>query len=240
MKSTEIVERIRKALRLARKAATEGERQAADNAARRMAKSYGIDIAEIEGETADADGGKAVVIDGKTVNPDAPEIQLAAWILDRHFSIAIAFEKVRGGKVKVLWFGNRINIGVAQYAWNIMVRESVKSYERMEKKPERGLFMRGFFFAIDYLLTVHPLRNDSDLAKAEKDAAKRKLEERKEEQEFKLKGTGKDGGDDGDAVIKGYKEGAKVRLNRPVGGSQTKRGGISATKTERIEHNGNR
>lgn len=237
MNAGEVVERIRKALRLARKAATDGERDAAMNAAKRMAEANGLDLDGIDGEG--EDGGKAVVVNGKRVDIDAVETQLAAWIISRHFSICVAFEKMRrGGGVKVLWIGNRINIGVAQYAWNIMLRESVRYFDELLKASKvnpkyRGLYMRGFFFAIDKLLTEHPLRNDVEQADAERRKAEDLLKEREKMQEFKLSNPEGEGETDGDAIVKGLKDGAKVRLNRPVGGTDGKGAEAVGTATRR-------
>lgn len=227
MKPDEVVERIRKALRLARKAATDGEREAAMNAAKRMAQNAGIDLSEVEADGV-SDGGKLITVHGRKVDIDAVETQLAAWIISRHFSIAVAFERMRRGGVKVLWIGNSINIGVAQYAWDIMLRESEKSFSEISANAknaalDRGLFMRGFFFSIDSILTEHPLRNDIEQAEAERNAAQNALEKRKADDSMEMKGTADKGeGKDADALIKGLREGAKVRLNRPMGSRATK------------------
>lgn len=241
MNPEEIVERIRKAVRLARKAATDGERNAAMNAAIRMAKSAGLDLDEICADGVE-DGGKVATICGRRVNIDAIETQLAAWIMSRHFSIAVAFEKMRKG-VKVLWIGNRLNIGIAQYAWEIMLRESEKAYERMQKErkvkqEQRSLYMRGFFFAIDLLLQHFPLRNDTEQAEAERKAAERELQRKKDEQKFNTKGTNNDSGEDGDAVTKGFRDGQKVRMNRPMSDYANRvEGALTGRKKHLLQNN---
>lgn len=235
MTNAEVVERIRKALRLARKAATDGEKSAAMEAARRMAKSYGIDLAEIAAEGV-ADGGKAIVVNGRTVDIDAIETQLAVWIMSRHFSIAVAFERTPKGKTRILWIGNSLNIGVAQYAWAIMIRESVANYDATLRAKKinpayRSLYMKGFYFGIDQLLTAHPLRNDIEQANAEKRKADELLKKREEEQSFKLSNPNGDGGEtDGDAIVRGVRDGRKVRLNRPMGNDGETRKPIAETR----------
>ena len=90
--------------------------------------------------------------------------------------------------------------------------------------------MRGFFFAIDKILTENPLRNDVEQADAERRRAEELLKEKEKMQEFKLSNPEGEGETDGDAIVKGLKDGAKVRLSRPVG--DTGGNGAQAVGTE--------
>ena len=132
-----------------------------------------------------------------------------------------------GKKVRLLWFGNRINIGVAQYVYHILMRESRKSWETVKGMGlKRDMFMHGWFSRIHELLTLHPIRNDMDILDQERKEAEKAMEEFKKKNEGEERGRlrkGKGNDMDGKSVIEGYDRAKSVVLSRPVDGKETKK-----------------
>lgn len=171
-----VLDKLRHIMRLARRAGTDGERQAAELAARRIADRHGIALESVEigpdvGRTVRADEAATGIYRGC-------EFGMAAWIIREHFAVQVMFcvNRLRHGRLS--WFGTRINIDVARYAFDIIIRECRKhcraaraKHARMWRghmKFSKESFMRGWFHVIDEKLTAHPLRNDLDTFRAEK------------------------------------------------------------------------
>lgn len=241
----EIIEKIKKAMRLARKAGTEGERAAAEAAARRLANNNGISLESIEYTEYDA---KAVRVDGEEAKwaRTGKECHYASMILRKHFGV-IVIQHFRSGsrKMRLDFIGCRLNIAIAEYVYEILWRESLRAWGAAHKavKDEydglllaRGLeherdwagrrkrpvllkkdsFMVGWFARIDEKLTANPLRNDAAQLEAEKKAAEDLL---KNQQGIKDRNVRSDSSDEASAA-KGYAEADKVNLSRPCEGRE--------------------
>ncbi len=173
----------------ARRAGTDGERQAAELAARRIADRHGIALESVE---VGPDAGRTVKADEATAGAyRGCEFGMAAWIIREHFAVQVMFCVNRLGHGHLSWFGTRVNIDVARYAFDIIIRECRKHCRAARGKHERAWreyrekcieahlvpcpqkfskesFMRGWFHVINEKLTAHPLRNDLDAFRAEK------------------------------------------------------------------------
>ena len=238
----EVIEKIKKAMRLARKAGTDGERAAAEAAAKRLADAHGISLASVEVTECDA---KAVRVDGeKDWTRTGKECHYAAIILRKHFGVIVIQHFRRGSrKMKLDLIGSRLNIAVAEYVYEILWRESLRAwhtahravkaeYDNMllanglqherdwagrRKRPvllKKDSFMSGWYARIDEKLTAHPLRNDMAQLEAEKKAAEDLL---KRQQGVKNKDVRSDKSD-AESAAKGYAEADKVNLSRPCEG----------------------
>jgi hypothetical protein len=126
---------------------------------------------------------------------------------------------VRSRKVRLTWFGPRVNIHIARYAYDILIRESRGAYRRLKKivpELDRKGFMLGVFCAVYAKLRENPLRNDLE---AEKKATEAKYIEYRRDHSVKQSrraGAGKGASAEGSASI-GYCMGEKVALSRPCG-----------------------
>ena len=241
-KQDEVIEKIKKAMRLARKAGTDGERAAAEAAAKRLAERNGISLASIEVTECEA---KAVRVDGeKDWTRTGKECHYASMILRKHFGVIVIQHFRRGSrKMKLDFIGSRLNIAVAEYVYEILWRESlrawceahkavVKEYDAMmeangiehrrdwagrRQRPvllKKDSFMSGWYARIDEKLTAHPLRNDTAQLEAEKQAAEDLL---KRQQGIKDRNFHSDKSDR-ESMMKGYAEADKVNLSRPCEG----------------------
>jgi len=227
MNQEEIIAKIRKVLALAKKAGTDGEKAAALEAAKRLAKANGIDLDEVDDTVVDPSVSMA---DGEATSVDengGEEMRLSMAIIRQHFGVCMAVSEIGAGrrmKRRMLWFGSRLNIGVAQWVYHILMRESRKAWESVKDMGlKRDLFMHGWFSRIHEILTAHPIRNDLDVLEAERKAAEKQMEkfaeEQKDAQKKLRKGKGND--IDGNSVIEGYDRAKSVVLNRPVDGTET-------------------
>lgn len=226
--TSDIVERIRKVMRLARRAATEGERDAALSAAKRLAKVSGVSI-----EVLDVDIEETVMIrdsssEAKTSNVGT-EVNLAIQMLFKHFGIRVILDFHRGGRtltrrVGFTWIGNRINIGVAKYAYEIMIRESRKEWRKVKGWGiKKGAFMLGFFYGIDQELENNPLRNDIDKLKAEGEAAERRMQDLIKQDKIRYKKSQdlKKHAKDGYSLMRGFESAEHVKFSRPMEGRES-------------------
>lgn len=238
----EVIEKIKKAMRLARKAGTDGERAAAEAAAKRLADAHGISLASVEVTECEA---KAVRVDGeKDWTRTGKECHYASMILRKHFGVIVIQNFRRGSrKMRLDFIGCRLNIAVAEYVYEILWRESlrawceahkavVKEYDAMmeangiehrrdwagrRKRPvllKKDSFMSGWYARIDEKLTAHPLRNDTAQLEAEKKAAEDLL---KRQHGIKDRNFHPDKSDR-ESMMKGYAEADKVNLSRPCEG----------------------
>lgn len=208
--------RIRKILRLVRNAGTDGERQAAIEAARRIAEQNGIALEEVDG----IDFDRVVQVEDETARCKnfSVEAKYAAQIIFRHFGVVIIFNRNRNGyngrlssRCRLTWVGQKINIGVAKYAYLIMLREANR-YLKGKVYNSRKSYLLGFFHAIEETLRRNPLRNDVE-----------QLRKEAERIDKSLSGVGRmkdrKSDIDTDSYISGNIDGQKVRLSRPMEGA---------------------
>lgn len=243
-----IVNKIKSALRLARRASTDGERDAAEAAAKRLADRYGIALETVEVQDSQVKTGIAVDKDWRTRT--GVEIGYCSGILHKHFGV-ILIQETYGNKVRFKWIGTAVNIDVAHYAFDIMFRESRKAWREISAvkreasslldmirrsgtriggasmkelhetaRLNKNAYMSGWFSAIDRKLTANPLRNDVENFVAEKNAAESALEKYKEQNpKLKTSDGKKPDGDSAMSCSLGYSAGSKVNLSRPVASS---------------------
>lgn len=239
-----IIDRIKKAIRLANRTTSEGERDTAMRLARNLAEKNGIAFEDIK--AGESDAAKAVKVDDETKKwINGSEVEHVCYILREHFGVVVMFNRYGTGKMTISWFGSRLNIDIAKHVWHILMRESAKAWAvergrlatawleaenrlrlmygmipmRNAKIPrnKKTAFMQGFFWAINQKLKEYPLRNDLE---ADKEAAKRKFEEFKESNEVKSAKNRKAKADY-ESMAKGINAGNKINLNRPCEGSMT-------------------
>ena len=216
------IEKIKKAVRLANKTDEQGERETALRLARRLAESKGIAFDEVIVE--------AQEVKAKKVEDEERQAwhgSISGWAiitLRQHFGVVVMTYKRRidkGRKARFVWFGSPLNIDIAKYCYDILVRESEKAWRKVSALKmglKKEQFVRGWFYAIDRKLTEHPLRNDAEQFEAERKEAERKYEEFKQGQEVSEKKMRKTQ-DDGASIALGYNYGKQVSLNRPCGTS---------------------
>lgn len=239
----EVIEKIKKAMRLARKAGTDGERVAAENAARRLAERNGISLESVDVTEYDA---KAVRVDGDEDRyvRSGKECHYASAILRKHFGVIIIQHFRRGRrKMRLDFIGSRLNIAIAEYVYEILWRESLRAWriahnavkaefdamlEANGIKHRRDLagrvrrpvllkkdsFMAGWFARIDEKLTAHPLRNDRAQLEAEKKAAEDLLKRQNGVRDHNFSSDTSDRA----SMSRGYAEADKVNLSRPCEG----------------------
>lgn len=248
-----IIEKIKKAMRLARKAGTEGERAAAEAAAKRLADSHGIALNTVEVSEYEA---KAVVKQGEEAKwvRTGKECHLASILIRKHFGVVVIQSFRKGSrKMRLDFVGTAINIDIAEYAYEIMWRESLRAWGQVHKEltkeydsilrergyyPERDrggrikrptmmrkdAFMDGWFMKMDEKLTRNPLRNDTEQFAAEKKAAEEKFKNLNGIKENDVKRSQADK----NATYRGYCMADKVNLSRPCEGSASETGMLGA------------
>lgn len=240
-----IIDKIKKAIRLANRTTSEGERDTAMRLAKNLADRNGIAFEDIK--AGESDAAKAVKVDDETKKwINGSKVGHVCYILREHFGVVVMFNQYgRNGKKTISWFGSRLNIDIAKHVWHILMRESEKAWAvergrlavkwlevenrvrlmygmipmRNAKIPrnKKTAFMQGFFWAINQKLKEHPLRNDLE---ADKEAAKRKFEEFKESNEVKSAKNRKAKADY-ESIASGISAGSKINLNRPCEGNAT-------------------
>ena len=218
----DVVARLKKIMRLAKRAGTDGERVAAEAAAKRIADANGITLESIDYQHETA---KDVVMEDDLVRYyKGCELGFAVNILIKHFAVHVIFYTNRLGKGNMIWIGNKLNIGVAQYSWDIIIRSCRRHYEHYRKtkvgwdgrreKTHKESFMRGWFFVIDKKLTEHPLRNDTEQFEAEKKSSEDTFKRWRERN--RVRDTGRSSKqEDTSSVRAGYEAAQKVNLSRP-------------------------
>lgn len=239
MNTDEIINKIRSIVRLARRAGTDGERVAAENAAKRLADKHGIALETIDVPDADATA-KAFKDDGFH-NVPATEMGFITHILRKHFGIIVIQARVPGSqKARLTWVGTAINVDIAKHVYTVLLRACRKDWgeARIEKRKARSAvvdwrtptaerraivklrnlkqmdFYNGWFAMIDKKLTEHPLRNDTEQFEAEKRAAEEKFREIQEKENIAEKKHGKRE-QDATSVALGIAAGSQMNLNRP-------------------------
>lgn len=246
MNQDDIIEKIKKCLRLARKAGTEGEKIAAEAAAERMAKANGISLDRVNPDGENVAGAK-IEQDTKLWRARGIEIAYIVQIIRDHFGVVMLTNRwKRSPQCSFTFFGSSLNIDVAKYVFQILWRESDKAWTAARGEDRKLLlesahmvgmripkgtrlcrlnkrcFMSGWFMQIDRKLKEHPLRNDIEVYQQEKAEAERKFQEYKDQHQGQVKTnhhTVKQ--NDKNALYAGYMAAAKVNLNRPCEGRET-------------------
>jgi hypothetical protein len=214
------------------------EDRAALAAAKRLAELSGVCIDDIDtGFDLDA---VVEIRDGedeaKSSNAGV-EINLAVQIIFRHFAVRIIYAQSREPvetyglvpygermlrfrtKTRFTWIGSRLNIGVAKYAFHIMVREARKEWRKVAGWGlKKGSFMIGFYHRINQELERNPLRNDIDKLKAEDRAAQERLDRLIKERDIAMRRIRRADHSDTEAMCRGYDAAEHVRLSRPMDG----------------------
>ena len=238
----EIIEKIRNIVRLARRAGTDGERVAAENAAKRLADKHGIALETLE-ETAAEIVTDAFVDDGFKTVPYM-ELGYITNILREHFGIILIQERRADRKTRLTWVGTAINVDIAKHVYVVLLRACRKDWGevRIAKRNAKATaitsrttsadrhalvqlrnlsqksFYDGWFTSIHRKLAANPLRNDLEQFAAEKKAAEKKLQEMKEQKNLmEHKRSSAQNRVDRLSSELGLAAGSRINLNRPCG-----------------------
>ena len=215
-----IITKIKKAMRLAQKAGTDGERVAAERAAHRLAESNGIDISTLK--IGDSEAKAVMKDDGDKLRHYGTESGFAYQLIRKHFGVIVMewHDKNSTSSIRrVTFFGVNINIEVAKYVYVILMREFHKDYKEVKGCGlDKRSFMTGWFMQIDKKLTDHPLRNDRDQFEAEKEAAERKFKEYQSKTDNIKMRTINRSNKDAESLYRGFRSAEKVNLSRPCEG----------------------
>ena len=215
-----IIAKIKKAMRLAQKAGTEGERVAAERAAHRLAESNGIDISTLK--IGDSEAKAVMKDDGDKLRHYGAESGFAYQLIRKHFGVIVMEWRHKNSTSsirRVTFFGVNINIEIAKYVYVILMREFHKDYREVKGWGlDKRSFMTGWFMQIDKKLTDHPLRNDRDQLEAEKEAAERKFKEYQSKTDNIKIRTINSSNKDAESLYRGLRSAEKVNLSRPCEG----------------------
>lgn len=215
-----IITKIKKAMRLAQKAGTEGERVAAERAAHRLAESNGIDISTLK--IGDSEAKAVMKDDGDKLRHYGAESGFAYQLIRKHFGVIVMEWRDRNSRSsirRVTFFGVNINIEIAKYVYVILMREFHKDYKEVKGWGlDKRSFMTGWFIQIDKKLTDHPLRNDRDQFETEKEAAERKFKEYQSKTDNIKMRTINRSSKDAESLYHGFRSAEKVNLSRPCEG----------------------
>ena len=215
-----IIEKIKKVMRLAQKAGTEGERVAAERAAHRLAESNGIDISTLK--IGDSEAKAVMKDDGDKFRHYGAESGFAYQLIRKHFGVIVMEWRNRNSRSstrRVTFFGVNINIEIAKYVYVILMREFHKDYKEVKGWGlDKRSFMTGWFMQIDKKLTDHPLRNDREQFEAEKEAAERKFKEYQSKTDNIKMRTINRSSKDSESLYRGFSSAEKVNLSRPCEG----------------------
>ena len=215
-----IITKIKKAMRLAQKAGTEGERVAAERAAHRLAESNGIDISTLK--IGDSEAKAVMKDDGDKLRHYGAESGFAYQLIRKHFGVIVMEWRDRNSTSsirRVTFFGVNINIEIAKYVYVILMREFHKDYKEVKGWGlDKRSFMTGWFMQIDKKLTNQPLRNDRDQFEAEKEAAERKFKEYQSKTDNIKMRTINRSNKDAESLYRGFRSAEKVNLSRPCEG----------------------
>jgi len=226
MNIDEVIDKIKKAVRLANRTTSEGERETALRLARNLAEKNGVAFEEVAAETRDGDLGKAIMDDDTryVAKVNGYEMGLVCYILKQHFGVIVMINAPSGGNryCRLTWFGSRLNIDVAKYVYHILLREGRRAWREASRlakaigaDPSRKDFLRGFYWAVSRKLAERPLRND--LPDAIKAAEGKLLEYEQKNGEVQRKRHRDSKNLDCDALASGYAAGNSVSLSRPCG-----------------------
>ena len=231
-----VIEKIKKAVRLARRTTSDGERETALRLARELAERNGLAFEEVAADDATPDRATQAEDTQYTTKYDGPEWGFTCFILYEHFGVEAMLERspTNDRRRKALWFGSRLNIELAKHVAHILLRESRRGWEAVRASGlVRQVYMQGFFWAVHKRLEESPLRNDAEVA-ADRAQTDRKVDEF--ERRMKEKGgevnrraprsrRGRGNGEDADAkaLVAGLRAGSAVRLARPCGSREGRR-----------------
>ncbi len=240
----DILNKIRNIVRLARRAGTDGERVAAEAAAKRLADRHGIALETIE--ATDSEIRSDVFFDDAETAYHGIELGYITAVLREHFGIILIQNRRPGSRrVSLTWVGTAINVDIAKHVYTVLLRACRRDWgeartirnkwrkthtpmlstykERMEIVRLRNLnqrsFYDGWFMMVHRKLTENPIRNDIEQFKAEKADAERKFREYKEQRDVReRKKQHASSKVDLKSVALGMEAGMKVNLNRPCEG----------------------
>lgn len=203
-----VVERIRKLLRLGRGTNHDAERDAALAKAAELAAEAGLDIGGI-----DADGGGVRVTHERTPLVRRSHARTCVHsILREHFGVTVV-----SGWRGCVYIGPRVNIEIARHIEVFLLREASGGWARHRKGlrrvrdagRRRKQWTHGFFCAVATALRARPLRNDAEALRAAVDrymAEHFDVKHRKGWTPPRVSG----------AVVAGWDDGKQVNLARPV------------------------
>ena len=215
----DIIERIKKALRLAQKAGTDGERDAAERAAKRLADTHGIDLSRVT--VTDSEAKATMRNEERRYRRVGAEVGFTVSIIRKHFGVVVMLNYLRGEDwMQLTFFGVNINIEVSKFVYDILIREVNRAWKEAKGWGlDKRSFMTGWFMQIDKKLTEHPLRNDREQFEAEKEAADRKFKEYQSNPDNNIKFSKvKRDSKDAEALYRGFRSAEKVNLSRPCEG----------------------
>lgn len=223
-----VIERIKKAVRLARGTSEAGERETALRLARSLAERNSLAFSEVEDESA-ADAAVSVT-DAKERRTGGDENAFANSLIRHHFGVVVLTNMWGDGKVSYTWFGTRLNIDIARHVHHILLRESRKAWRELRDslksldvggRKHKRAFMHGFFSAVWSKLDAHPLRNDRDVFEAEKKAAESKFARYKENNKVEMARLKTASDENAVMLLSGFGAGKKVALARPCEGASS-------------------
>lgn len=228
-----IIERIKKAVRLANKTTEAGERETAMRLARNLAEKNGIAFDEIEIER-EAVGSARQEEEDELKSMDMAVDGRICGVIRNHFAVVMMMHlyKTRR-KVRYTYFGSRLNIDIAKYVADILRREARKAWRNAKRNAQCGIFsnnlkradfMAGFFFRIHMKLKENPIRNDRDQVAAESNKAEELFDRYKERNE--VNETKPKTGNNIASRILGFDSAAMISLNRPCGNGMQSAGAI--------------
>lgn len=221
----DIIERIKKALRLAQKAGTDGERDAAERAAKRLADTHGIDLSRVK--VTDGEAKATMRKEERRYRRVGAEVGFTVNIIREHFGVVVMQTYRRGEDwMHLTFFGVNINIEVSKYVYDILIREVNRAWKEAKGWGlDKRSFMTGWFAKIDQKLTAHPLRNDTEQFAEEKEAAERefrKFQLKRAQEGNPVKDKNTSGSQkSAEALYRGFMAADKVSLNRPCDGRAT-------------------
>ena len=227
MNIDEVITKIKKAIRLANKTTSEGERETAMRLARNLAERNGVAFEEVAEDAGESDSGRSVKEDDdiEQSKPSDSDLGHICYILKHHFGVIMMLSLRKGNsrRMKASWFGSHLNIDIARYVYHILVREGARAWREankaakaMEVDLDKAAFMRGFFWAICKKLEENPLRNDLD--GAVRDAERKFLEYQEENGQVKMRPSGRNKKNlDVGSLVRGFDAGHDVNLARPCG-----------------------
>lgn len=227
MNIDDVIAKIKKAIRLANRTTSEGERETAMRLARNLAERNGVAFEEVAEGAGESDSGKSVKEDDdiEQLKPSDSDLGYICYILKHHFGVIMMLKLRKGNRrrMKASWIGSRLNIDIARYVYHILVREGARAWREADKAAkamevglDKAAFMRGFFWAICRKLEENPLRNDLD--GAVRDAERKFREYQEENGQVKMRPNGRNKKKlDVDSLLKGCDAGAGVNLVRPCG-----------------------
>lgn len=135
-----VMEKIRKAVRLANRTSEDGERETALRLARGLAERNGISFEDVS--VGECDAARAVhERDEAERTVSGVEFGHACFILHEHFAVIVMSSQRRGSaaRKRLSWFGSRLNIEIAKHVFHILIRESRKAYREANRSAREEI-----------------------------------------------------------------------------------------------------